>query len=186
MNKHTNHFRMTLAALFFALSYAMPFLTGHIPEIGAMLCPMHLPVLLCGFICGPVWGAVVGMAVPLFRSLTIAMPPLFPTALCMSFELAAYGVVSGLMHKLLPCKKICIYCSLVSAMIAGRLVWGAAMFACVGMTGEGFTLAAFLAGAITNAVPGIIVQIVLVPLIVMLFENMNVFKKRVCNEYRSK
>ena len=101
--------KMILAALFLALAYVLPFMTGQIPEIGAMLCPMHLPVLLCGFICGPVWGGVIGFVAPLFRSLTLGMPPFFPTALCMAFELMAYGVISGFMHKLFPRKKPFIY-----------------------------------------------------------------------------
>jgi LytS/YehU family sensor histidine kinase len=175
---HNYLLKLVLASLFLALAYVMPFLTGQIPEIGSMLCPMHLPVLLCGFICGPVWGGVVGFVAPLFRSLTLGMPPPFPTALCMAFELAAYGAVSGLLHKLLPKKKPYIYCSLLAAMISGRLIWGAAMFIFVGASGGNFTLTAFLAGAITNAIPGIIVQIALVPLLVMLLDNPKILKMR--------
>jgi LytS/YehU family sensor histidine kinase len=175
---HNYLLKLVLASLFLALAYVMPFLTGQIPEIGSMLCPMHLPVLLCGFICGPVWGGVVGFVAPLFRSLTLGMPPLFPTALCMALELAAYGAVSGLLHKLLPKKKPYIYCSLLAAMISGRLIWGAAMFIFVGASGGNFTLTAFLAGAITNAIPGIIVQIALVPLLVMLLDNPKILKMR--------
>ena len=162
---------MVFAALFLALAYVLPFLTGQIPEIGSMLCPMHLPVLLCGFICGWPWGVVVGFVAPLFRSLTFGMPPIFPTAVCMAFELAAYGGVSGMMHKLLPKKKLNVYASLIVAMIVGRLVWGAAMFVCMGVEGSGFTLSAFLAGAIINAIPGIVLQIILIPIIVMLLDN---------------
>ena len=177
MKDHRKLLKMTLAALFLALAYLMPFLTGQIPEIGSMLCPMHLPVLICGFICGPVWGAVVGFIAPLFRSLlTGGFPPLFPTAVCMAFELAAYGAVAGVMHKLLPRKRAFIYCSLLTAMIAGRIVWGIVMFVCLG-TG-GFTFAAFLAGAVTGAIPGIIAQIILVPAIVMLLDNPKILKLR--------
>lgn len=171
MKNHNKLLKMILAALFLALAYVMPFLTGQIQEIGAMLCPMHLPVLLCGFICGPVWGVVVGFVAPIFRSLTLGMPPIFPKALCMAFELAAYGAIAGIMHKLLPKKKPYIYCSLITAMIVGRLIWGAAMFICVGISGGSFTFSAFIAGAVTNAIPGIIVQIVLIPILVMLLDN---------------
>ena len=80
------------------------------------------------------------------------------------------------MHKLLPRKKAYIYGSLLSAMIAGRLVWGAAMYVCMGIKGGSFTLAAFLAGAVTNAVPGIVVQIVLIPLVVMLLNSVKILK----------
>lgn len=173
---HNYLLKLVLASLFLALAYVMPFLTGQIPEIGSMLCPMHLPVLLCGFICGWPWGLAVGVIAPLFRSLTLGMPPLFPTALCMAFELAAYGAIAGLMHKLLPKKKPYIYCSLLIAMIAGRLIWGAAMFICVGSGGGNFTFAAFLAGAVTNAILGIILQIILVPAIVMLLDNPKILK----------
>ena len=177
MKNHRKLLKMILAALFLALAYVMPFLTGQIPEIGSMLCPMHIPVLLCGFICGPVWGLVVGSVAPILRSvLTGGFPPMFPTAVCMAFELAAYGAVSGLMHKFLPRKKSFIYCSLLTAMIVGRLVWGASMFVCVGTGGEGFTFSAFLAGAVTNAIPGIIAQIILIPVLVMVIDDQKIMK----------
>ena len=171
MKKSNNLLKMIFAALFLALAYVMPFLTGQIPKLGSMLCPMHIPILLCGFICGWQWGLVIGLIAPLMRSLTLGMPPLFPVAVCMAAELAAYGAFSGLMHRVLPKKKPYIYCSLLLAMVVGRLIWGAAMFACMGMNGGSFTLSAFLSGAVINAVPGIIVQIVLVPILVMLLER---------------
>ena len=176
MKYHNRLLKMVLAALFLALSYIMPFLTGQIPEIGAMLCPLHIPIILCGFICGWPWGLVVGFVAPIFRSLTLGMPPLFPTAICMAFELAAYGAVAGLMHRLLPKKKPYIYCSLITAMIVGRLVWGVAMLVCMGINGGTFTFAAFIAGAFTNAIPGIIVQIILIPVLVMVLDNPKILK----------
>ena len=178
MKSHKKVLKMVLAALFLALAYVMPFVTGQIPEVGAMLCPMHIPVLLCGFICGWSWGLAVGFIAPLFRSLTLGMPPLFPGAVCMAFELAAYGAVAGAMHRILPRKKSSIYVSLLTAMVIGRLVWGAMMFVCRGLTGGSFGLSAFLAGAVTNALPGIIVQIVLVPILVMALDNSKVLDLR--------
>ena len=170
--KSLTHLQKTvLSALFLALAYALPFLTGQIPEIGSMLCPLHIPVLLCGFICGWPWGLAIGFVAPLFRSLTLGMPPLFPTAICMAFELAAYGAITGLMHKLLPRKKPFIYISLLTAMIVGRIIWGLAMFVFMGINGGSFTFAAFLAGAVTNALPGIIVQIILIQILVMLLDS---------------
>ena len=162
---------LVLAALFLAMAFVLPFLTGQIPEVGSMLCPMHIPVLLCGFFCGWPWGLAVGFVAPLLRSVTFGMPPLFPTAICMALELAAYGAVSGLMHKILPRKKPYVYLSLITAMIVGRLVWGGAMYLCMGLKNGQFTAAAFLAGAITNALPGILVQIVLIPILVMLLDK---------------
>lgn len=168
MRKNDKIFKMILAAMFLALAYVMPFLTGQIPEIGAMLCPLHIPVILCGFICGWPWGLLVGFIAPLLRGVTLGMPPLFPSAVCMAFELATYGAVSGLMHRILPRKKPFIYCSLLTSMIIGRLVWGLAMYICMGINGGSFTFAAFLSGAVVNAIPGIVVQIVVVPVLVMM------------------
>ena len=171
MKKQTRLLKMILSTLFLALAYVMPFLTGQIPEIGSKLCPMHIPVLLCGFICGWPWGLAVGFVSPLFRSVTLGMPTLFPAAVCMAFELAAYGFVAGLMHKFLPRKKPYVYCSLLTSMIVGRLVWGIAMYVCMGIKGGSFTFSAFLAGAFTNAIPAIIVQLVLIPIIVIILDN---------------
>lgn len=175
--KNNNLLKMILSAFFLALAFVMPFLTGQIPEIGSMLCPLHIPVLICGFVCGAPWGLAVGFVAPLLRSLILGMPPLFPTAVCMAFELATYGFVAGFMHRILREKRIFTYVSLLVSMIAGRLVWGAAMFICMGINGDGFTFSAFLAGAVINAVPGIIVQIVLVPVIVMLLESNKALKQ---------
>ena len=182
MNKRNNALKLTLSALFLALAYVMPFLTGQIQTIGQMLCPMHRPVLLCGFICGWPWGLAVGFVAPLFRSLTLGMPIIFPNAVCMALELATYGAVAGILHKALPRKKPYIYCSLLIAMIVGRLVWGAAMFAIVGINGGSFTFSAFIAGAITNSIPGIIIQIALIPIIVMLLESPKILKWRQDND----
>ena len=115
--------KLVLSAMFLALAFVMPFLTGQIPQIGSMLCPMHIPVLLCGFFCGAPWGLVVGFIAPILRSFTLGMPPMFPTAFCMAFDASKFG------------------------------------------------LSAFLAGAVLNAVPGIIVQIVLIPVLVITLEK---------------
>lgn len=159
--------RLVLSALFLALALVLPFLTGQIPEIGSMLCPMHIPVLLCGFFCGWPWGLVVGIIAPVLRSAIFSMPPMFPAAVCMSLELATYGAVCGALYQKLQAKKRGIYISLLAAMVAGRLVWGAARFLCAGLNPTAFGLSAFWSGAIVTALPGIAVQIVLIPLLVM-------------------
>ena len=176
MNRHNLTLRMIISALMLALTYVLPFLTGQVPEIGAMLCPMHIPVLLCGFICGWQWGLSVGFIAPLLRGLTLGMPPIFPAAICMAFELAAYGAVSGFMHRLLPRRRGFLYLSLLISMILGRLVWGFAMFVSLGVSGGVFTLSAFIAGAITNAIPGIILQIIIIPVAVMITESKRIIK----------
>ena len=171
--KKTNVKTLVLSALFLALAMILPFLTGQIPEIGSMLCPMHIPALLCGFFCGWPWGIAVGFIAPILRSLTLGMPPMFPVAISMAFELATYGAVSGLMYHCLPRKKISIYLALVTAMVAGRLVWGIVRFVCAGLDASAFGLSAFWAGAITTAIPGIIVQLILIPILVMALKKHN-------------
>lgn len=162
---------ISLSGMFLALSYVMPFLTGQIPEIGSMLCPMHIPVLLCGFVCGAPYGLVVGAIAPILRSLTLGMPQLFPRATAMAFELAIYGLMAGILYNALPKKKINIYASLIGAMIVGRIVWGFTMFCIMGFDFSKFGLAAFWSGAVVNAIPGIIIQIVLIPIVVILLEK---------------
>lgn len=158
---------LVLSALFMALGIVLPFLTGQIQQIGSMLLPMHIPVLLCGFICGWQYGLAVGFITPLLRSVLFGMPPLMPTAAAMAVELAVYGLVTGLLYRKLPKKTPYLYVSLLCAMIAGRIAWGIAAIPLFGMAGKGFTVQIFLSGALLNAIPGIILQIVLLPAIMM-------------------
>ena len=159
--------KMTYAAICLALALVLPFLTGQIPQVGQALSPMHIPVFLCGFLCGWPWGLVVGFLSPLLRSILFGMPAFFPNACAMAFELAAYGLLSGLLYKLFPKKTGNIYAALLISMLGGRLVWGIARYVFAGVQGTEFTFAAFLAGAVTNAIPGIVLHIVLVPLIIL-------------------
>lgn len=157
---------LAAAAVCLALCMVLPFLTGQIPQIGSALSPMHIPVLLAGFLCGPWWAMAVGITAPLLRHCMFSMPPLI-SAVAMAFEMGTYGLASGLLYTRLPKGNANIYVSLIAAMLAGRVVWGMAMTVISGVTGSAFTWAAFMAGAFFNAVPGIIVHIVLIPVLVM-------------------
>lgn len=160
--------KLTLTAMFLALGFTLPFLTGQIQQIGNLLLPMHLPVFLCALICGWEYGLPMALILPLARSLIFGMPPLFPTAVAMALELGTYAFVAGFLYG--RAKWQCIrmlYLCLVTAMLAGRFVWGAVMALLLGFGGDGFTLSAFLAGAFTNAVPGIVLQLILIPAILL-------------------
>ncbi len=163
--------KLTYSALFLALAMVLPFLTGQIPEIGSMLCPMHIPALLCGFMCGWPWGLAVGFISPLLRSMS-GMPPIW-IAIPMAFEMATYGAIAGLLYRKLPKTGWRIYASLISAMVAGRLVWGLVKFLLAGLQGTEFSLALFLSGAVTTAIPGIILQLILIPILVVVMERTN-------------
>lgn len=158
---------LVFAALCLALCLVLPFLTGQLPQVGQALSPMHLPVFLCGFLCGPVYAMCVGAVAPLLRFALFGMPPLFPTGIAMCFELFTYGLVAGLLDKHLPAKPWAVYVSLLGAMLSGRVVWGIVRLILSGVSGSAFTWTMFLGGAILNAIPGIIVQIVLVPILVL-------------------
>ena len=169
MNKSTKN--LVLAGLFLALGLVMPFLTAQIPNLGSRLLPMHIPVLLCGFVCGWRYGLSVGFVVPVLRSMLFGMPPMFPHAIAMAFELATYGLLTGLFYQILPKQKISTYVTLILAMIGGRIVWGIASLVLYGLNGLPFTWQIFVGGAFINAIPGIIVQIILIPIIIMALER---------------
>ncbi len=155
------------SAMFLALCIVLPVITGGVPQIGNMISPMHIPVLVCGFVCGWQYGAVVGFIAPLLRSSLFHMPVMYPTAVAMAFELAAYGMVCGILYKIFPKKNIYIYPSLLISMLAGRVLWGFARYIMAGLDGSEFGFAMFLSGAFFEAVPAIICHIIIVPLIVM-------------------
>ena len=163
--------KLTFSALYLAIALVLPFITGQIPEIGAMLSPMHIPVLLCGFVCGWPWGMAVGLIAPMLRSVLFGMPTMYPTAIAMTFELAVYGALSGILYKILPRRTWSVYAALILAMIGGRIVWGAAQYVLLLARGTPFTMELFLAGAVINAIPGIILHIVLIPLLVIVLEK---------------
>lgn len=163
---------MVLAAIFLSLGYVLPFLTGQIQQIGNMLCPMHIPVLLCGFICGWKYGLAVGFILPITRSLIFGMPVLYPGAISMAFELATYGFLSGYLfeHARWQCI-VSLYRCMIIAMISGRVVWGIAQLILLGVKGTAFTFGAFISSAFLNAVPGIVLQLVLIPSVMLILDR---------------
>ena len=165
--------------MFLALGLVLPFLTGQMKQIGNMLLPMHISVLLCGLICGWQYGAAVGLVTPLLRSTLFGMPVFYPNAVAMAIELLTYGLVVGFLysHSRWQCV-IALYRCLLAAMIAGRVMWGIAEVILLGIGGNVFTWQAFLAGALLNSIPGIIVQLVLIPAIMVALNRTGLVKFR--------
>ncbi len=160
---------LTLSAMFLAFGIVLPMFTSQIKEIGDTLLPMHLPVLLCGLICGAKYGALVGLLTPLMRGMFFSMPPIYPNAVWMACELAAYGFVIGFLYsKFKKQNVLAIYISLVISQLAGRIVWAVVKTILLTASGKVFTFAAFLTGGFIDAAPGIILQLILVPTIMML------------------
>lgn len=177
MHTREKTYKLVLSALFLALCLVLPIITGGIPTIGNMLLPMHIPVLLCGLLCGWQYGLVIGFVAPLLRSVLFGMPPMYPVALAMAFELAAYGLIIGLVYAAVHKGGLAaLYTSLIAAMIGGRLVWGVAEILLLGLTGNAFTFQAFLSGALLTAVPGILLQLVLIPGVMVALDRTGVVK----------
>lgn len=165
--KTTIH-KITLSAMFMALGMVLPFFTGQIQQIGNMLLPMHLPVFLCGLICGWQYGTAVGFLLPLLRSVVFGMPVIYPNAVAMAFELATYGLVVGLLYGSSSWKCVkALYRAIIVAMITGRVVWGGVEIILLGISGSKFTWQMFFSGAVLNAIPGIIIQLTLIPAVML-------------------
>lgn len=162
---------LVLSAMFMAVGMVLPFFTGQIPQVGSMLLPMHLPVILCGLICGWQYGGIVGFILPLFRTAIFGMPPVL-TAIAMAFEMAAYGIIVGFLYNRSKWKCIiALYRSMIIAMIGGRIVWGVVRVLLTGVAGEAFTWKMFMAGAFISAIPGIILQLVLIPAVMIALDR---------------
>lgn len=173
MNKAKTTVRnLTLSAMFLAIGMLLPLLTGQIQQIGNMLLPMHIPVFLCTLICGWRYGVPMAFILPLFRSLVFTMPPIFPTAISMAFELATYAFVAGFLYEKSrwQCVKA-LYRCILAAMIAGRAVWGIVQAVLLGVSGNALTLKAFVTSAFLNAWPGIILQLVFIPAVMVALDR---------------
>jgi len=187
---------ITLPAVFAALGLVLPFVTAQVPAIGNMLLPMHIPVLLTGIVSGWKYGLMIGFALPLARSFLFGSPPIYPIGVSMAFELATYGAVIGFLYNFKslktesnvihpvefnsPLKKPTIYMfkhpyniyfSLITAMIAGRIVWGGVTMFLFNRLGWDFTFQIFMMGAFFNAIPGLILQIILIPFLTILLKK---------------
>lgn len=162
----SNTNRLVLSALFVALGVIIPQIF-HLFGLGSVFLPMHIPVILCGFICGPYWGMIAGALTVILSSVITGMPPMMPVGAAMIFELAAYGLIAGIMYR--KTKKI--YLSLLIAMVIGRIVSIIAKYVIFGLIGNTFAIAAILTDLFVTAWPGIVLQILAVPVILVLLRK---------------
>ncbi len=154
-----------LTAVCIALCVVLPQAFHAIPNAGAIYLPMHIPVLLCGLICGWQYGLLCGIVGPILSSLFTSMPPIayLPP---MVVECAVYGCVAGLIMKLVHTRKVLLdlYVSLITAMIIGRVIAGCAK-ALIFARGS-ITMAAWATSYFVTGLPGIIIQLVIIPAII--------------------
>lgn len=172
--KKTMTVNMTGTALCMALGLVLP-MFFHLFGAGPTFLPMHIPVLLCGFVFGWPYGAVCGFLVPILSSVLTGMPPIFPTATAMMLELCAYGALTGFFYQKLRWN---VYLSLIAAMIGGRIVSGAANAVFLGMAGKPYGFAAFLSASFVEAIPGILIQIVLIPVLVLALKRAKLIRRQ--------
>ncbi len=174
--------KLCISSMFIAIGWLLPLLSGQNTELGNMLCLMHIPVLLAGYALGPQYGLIVGAVTPLSRFLIFGRPVIYPTAVCMAVELAGYGLISGLVFRLLRKSKhindlAAIYISLVTAMLGGRLLWGVARVCCGLFSKSAFTWNMFVTAGFVTAIPGMLIQLFLIPAIVMALSRSGVYEK---------
>jgi len=152
-------------ALLITIGIVLPMAFHSVPSGGLIFLPMHIPVLLCGLICGVPYGIACGIITPLLSSLMTGMPPtaILPSMLC---ELAVYGMVAALLIHFLPIKNtyVKVYISLTGAMLCGRIVFGV-LNALIFRAGE-YSMQMWTATAFVTALPGIIIQILLIPAVI--------------------
>ncbi len=156
--------QITLSGLMIALALLLPFLTGQIPQVGTMLTPMHFPVMITSVFAGPVYGLLVGVLSPLLRQFLFSMPP-FPMSLMMALELGTYGITFGVLFKVakphISNELLRLVLSLTVSMILGRIVFTLAALSLTGAT----SFSVVFWGLFTTSLPGIILQLVLIPLL---------------------
>ena len=172
---------IALSAIFIAIGIVLPIFFHSVNILAKMFLPMHIPVILCAMICGPFLGCICAIATVLLSSSFTGMPVIYPMAIIMCFELATYALISGNLYNLLIKKFNIIfssYIALIIAMISGRIVLGVASLLLIGILGNGYTFQAFLSGAFITAFPGIIIQLVLIPWILFLFDKTNLIKSK--------
>jgi LytS/YehU family sensor histidine kinase len=162
-------------AFFLALAVVTPQLF-HLTGIGGtVFLPMHIPVILAGMLVCPVIGLYVGIIAPIISHLLTGMPPISPPILpLMVVELGVYGFTAGLLHRILRKN---IYLSLILAMIAGRCTLGTAAFVMMRFFGFNIDPVIYVKGAVATGIPGIILQLILIPVLVFMIERGTVHER---------
>lgn len=157
--------KLVITALMIAFGVILPILFHTIPDAGRVLLPMHIPVLICGLMCGGSYGLLCGIITPIMSSLLTGMPPAayLPGMVC---ELAVYGLVAGLVISLMKNSTgiVSMYISLITAMVAGRLVIGV-LNSFIFSVGE-YSMAIWVSSMFVKALPGILLQLIVIPILI--------------------
>ena len=153
-------------AVFVAIGVLLPIAFHAVGAMGSVFLPMHIPVLLAGLLLGPVVGASVGALTPICSSLLTGMPPAFPTLPIMLAELAAYGWVSGYARR-----RAKLWTALIAALLSGRIAAGLMLWGLAHWVNLQWTPWGYLTLTLAKGLPGLIIQLIFIPLIVRRLEG---------------
>ena len=168
--------KLVLTAVCSALCVIVPMAFHAIPNAGQVFLPMHIPVLLCGMLCSWPYGLACGLIGPALSSLITGMP--LPAVLPgMLVECAVYGCASGVLLRYIRTGKLYadLYLSLVPAMLLGRVISGIVKGL---ILTPGLSLSAWATASFVTALPGIAIQLVLVPALLLGLERAKLIPKR--------
>ncbi len=160
--------KLVISGLMLALGLILPYALAHGLGIkGNVLLPMHIPVFLCAFLAGWKYAGILGFTLPYINGVLTGMPALYPTAVLMSLELTVYGLITGLLYYKTPLRKykLGMYPAMLLAMVSGRAVYGLSMRLLLHF--DGSLKAATVIASLITGIPGIIVQLTVVPAICM-------------------
>ncbi len=169
-NRNTRTKNMVLTGILIALGVVLPLAFHAIPNAGSIFLPMHIPVLFCGLVCGWNYGLLAGIATPLLSNILTGMPPA-PFLPSMLVELAVYGLVAGLLIRFVRSKSQTanVFIALIGAMLAGRLLAGLVNALIINL-GK-YSVQIWLSAFFITALPGIIIQLVLIPVLIFALEK---------------
>jgi predicted membrane protein len=156
--------KIVISGLLIAIGVFLPVIFHSMSMGGQIFLPMHIPVLIGGILLGPLYGSLVGVITPILSSFFTGMPPVFPMLPIMVFELGTYGLTAGYISKLYPKK---VFVPLLAAMFDGRISAGLVVFVLSRFFGVSIKPLFFLKGAIVTGLPGIIIQLIIIPPIVI-------------------
>ena len=166
---------MVFGAVCTAFGLILPVIFHFFSAAGAIFLPMHIPVLLAGFCLGSRGGFLVGLLTPILSSLLTSMPPLFPVMPIMAVELAVYGLTAGYFYRN---NRLKILTALFLAMLAGRSAAMLGAFILLNLLDIQLSPLYYLTGAIITGLPGIVIQFLVIPILVMRLEKIIMLRGR--------
>jgi hypothetical protein len=163
MNKNITTKELVLSGLLLATGLLLPMIFHMFGMTGPIALPMHIPVLIGGFLLPTQLALALGIITPLVSGLLTGMPVMFPMSIIMAFELGLYGLAASLLTRKF---KLTTIPSLIISMVIGRIASGLTVAVLVQLFGVKMNPIMFVKGAIVTGLPGIIIQLVFIPSLV--------------------